>query len=103
MTVSAIHPGTVKTNVASGASGVPAAVRLLEPLVFFLFGTPVSEGARNQLWASLSEDVKSGEYYEPVGVADKCSTLGQDDGLAKKLWDWTERELDEYLCQDAGR
>ncbi|KAM4057005.1 DnaJ domain-containing protein [Hirsutella rhossiliensis] len=70
-TVSAIHPGVVQTNLINGA--------------------------KNQLWASVSKDVQSGEYYEPVGIADKCIALGKDDDLAKKLWDWTEKELDEYI------
>ncbi|PFH59524.1 hypothetical protein XA68_12227 [Ophiocordyceps unilateralis] len=94
-TVSAIHPGVVRTNLASGMSGMPAVIRMMSPLANFFF-TPVDEGAKNQLWASVSKGVKSGEYYEPVGVAGKCNAVGKNEELAKKLWDWTEKELKGY-------
>lgn len=51
---------------------------------------------RNQLWASVSKDVKSGEYYEPVGVGGVVSPLGQDDVLRQKVWEWTEEELEKF-------
>ncbi|EQL01712.1 short-chain dehydrogenase/reductase [Ophiocordyceps sinensis CO18] len=100
-TVSAIHPGLVHTNIAAGASGVPSVVRMLARFVSPLL-TSVEDGAKNQLWASVSSDVQSGEYYEPIGIAGKCSALGKDDDLAKKLWDWTEKELDAHVKTPAA-
>ncbi|POR36205.1 Short-chain dehydrogenase/reductase [Tolypocladium paradoxum] len=94
-TIAAVHPGVVRTNLVSGASGMPAPVRMIGPVVSY-FLSSVDQGVRNQLWASVSKDVVSGEYYEPVGVGGKCRPLGKDDGLAKRLWDWTERELAEH-------
>jgi hypothetical protein len=38
--------------------------------------------------------VESGEYYEPVGVAGRAVDYATNDELAKKLWDWTEKELE---------
>ncbi|RCI14051.1 hypothetical protein L249_8090 [Ophiocordyceps polyrhachis-furcata BCC 54312] len=92
LTVSAVHPGVVRTNLASGMSGMPAVVRWMSPLANIFF-TPVDQGAKNQLWASVSKGVESGEYYEPVGVGGKCSSVGNSEELAKNLWDWTEEEL----------
>jgi retinol dehydrogenase 12 len=92
ITVAAVHPGQVQTNLATGATGMPGIIRLFWPL-FALTLTPVDKGARNQLWASVSKDVQSGEYYEPVGVEGRATALGKDDELAKKIWDWTETEL----------
>lgn len=94
-TVPAVHPGVVQTNLFSGASGMPKVLQMLTPLGS-LFLTSVGNGVKNQLWASVSKDVQSGEYYEPIGIANKCSAPGKDDDLAKKLWDWTEMELDKY-------
>lgn len=91
-TVVAVHPGVVKTGLVSGTSGLPFLTRILATLASYFF-TPVDQGARNQLWASVSKNVKSGEYYEPVGISGRSCALGKDDDLAKALWDWTEREL----------
>jgi retinol dehydrogenase 12 len=40
--------------------------------------------------------VKSGEYYTPVGVPGNGSWQSQDMDLARKLWEWTEKELEGY-------
>jgi NAD(P)-dependent dehydrogenase (short-subunit alcohol dehydrogenase family) len=90
-----IHPGVVQTNLAAGATGSNLVTRmLLKTVTGFL--TTVEKGARNQLWASVSKDVVSGEYYEPVGVGGGVSALGKDDELADTLWEWTETELGSY-------
>lgn len=94
-TIASVHPGVVRTNLLNGASGIPAPVRMIGPVLHY-FLSSVDQGARNQLWASVSKDVVSGEYYEPVGVGGKGRTLGKDDALAERLWDWTERELAEH-------
>lgn len=94
-TVAAIHPGVVRTQLMDGATATPAVVRVLVK-VGNKFLKSVEQGARNQLWASVSNGVKSGEYYEPVGIGGLASDDGKDDGLAKKLWDWTEEELKEH-------
>jgi len=58
-------------------------------------------GARNQLWAAMGDKsggrLRSGEYYEPVGVAGRASEDACDDALADALWEWTEHELDVFL------
>lgn len=80
-----------------GATGSPLIIRILGKVAYSLL-TPVEQGARNQLWASVSKDVKSGEYYEPVGVGDLVSANGKDDNLMKKIWDWTEKELEGHVA-----
>ncbi|KAK1756721.1 hypothetical protein QBC47DRAFT_421866 [Echria macrotheca] len=92
LTVASIHPGVVQTGLMRGATGgstvMTAFLKLATPFV-----RTVENGARNQLWASVSKDVTSGEYYEPVGVPDLASPQGKDDALAQVLWDWTQEEL----------
>lgn len=94
-TVAAVHPGVVNTNLSAGAIDSSFGMRLLL-MALIPFGDSLEKGAQNQLWASVSHDVKSGEYYEPVGVADKGAPIGKDDELAKSLWQWTEKELANY-------
>lgn len=95
-TCASIHPGVVRTNLMSNATGSPPIIRLLGKVTSMIF-TSVDQGVRNQLWASVSKDVKSGEYYEPVGIGGAVSPLGEDDALAQRIWDWTEKELERYV------
>jgi NAD(P)-dependent dehydrogenase (short-subunit alcohol dehydrogenase family) len=95
-TVNSLHPGLVRTNLMEGASAMPAIVRAISRAMGRAY-TQVDQGARNQLWVSVSKDVKSGEYYSPVGVAGKANANGKNDDLAKKLWDWTQKELEPHL------
>ncbi|KAK9366664.1 hypothetical protein V1509DRAFT_232365 [Lipomyces kononenkoae] len=98
-TVAAIHPGVVSTNLFAGATDAPLIFRIVFGGLNVLgLKSTVENGARNQLWASVSEDVQSGEYYDPVGVGGLASAYGKDDNLAKKIWDWTEEELGEHAA-----
>lgn len=94
LTVAAVHPGLVRTQIMDSSTGTPAIVRAFVKITSPLIAS-TEKGARNQLWAAVSKDVKSGEYYEPIGVPDQASDDGKDDALAKTLWDWTEKELSD--------
>jgi NAD(P)-dependent dehydrogenase (short-subunit alcohol dehydrogenase family) len=96
LTVASVHPGLVQTQLMDGATATPFLVKMLARMGHGLLAT-VDKGARNQLWACVSKDVVSGEYYEPVGVGGKASANGTDDHLAKAVWDWTEGELSAWL------
>ncbi|KAL2680423.1 hypothetical protein Neosp_008024 [[Neocosmospora] mangrovei] len=89
--VSAIDPGLVQTELAVKATGISW---ILRTIIKTMLLTPVEKGVKNQLWASVSKDVKSGEYYEPIGREGLATDDGKDDELAAKLWAWTENELD---------
>ncbi|KAJ2899210.1 NAD(P)-binding protein [Zalerion maritima] len=96
-TFASIHPGVVRTNLMNNATGSSCAVRVLGKVATKLV-TPVDQGARNQLWASVAtEGIESGEYYEPVGIGGMATELGRDMDLAEKLWDWTEKELEPWI------
>ena len=60
-------------------------------------GVDVETGTLNQLWAATYPRVESGQYYVPVGKTRNGSKYAQDLGLGKKLWEWTEMELEAYL------
>jgi retinol dehydrogenase-12 len=53
----------------------------------------------NQQWAAVASkgegemEVVSGRFYEPVGVEGALTKAAGDDGLARELWEWTEKEL----------
>ena len=67
------------------------------------FGTKKTypeEGAKNQIWAATASGVQGGTYYVPVGVKGRREKMGDDEDLARRLWEWTESELDAF---DAGK
>ncbi|RAH75624.1 short-chain dehydrogenase/reductase [Aspergillus aculeatinus CBS 121060] len=92
LTVVSVHPGLVQTELMDRASDAPALLRAFRGVAKMMAVT-VEQGAKNQLWASVSEGVKSGEYYEPVGISGQMTDNAKDDQLAEKLWDWTQKEL----------
>ncbi|EKG16135.1 Short-chain dehydrogenase/reductase SDR [Macrophomina phaseolina MS6] len=99
ITVVAVHPGMVATNIFQNASERSWLIRN----VVVPFGTiNVEEGVKNQLWAvaAPSEDVVSGEYYEPVGRLGRNSGWVRNEDLARRLWDWTESELDVWAGEN---
>lgn len=97
LTVVAVHPGVVGTNLFQSMGERSWLVRNVAP--WFL--TSVEVGVRNQLWASTApkDSVESGVYYEPIGVKGKASKLATDDALAVRLWEWTEKELESVKVE----
>jgi NAD(P)-dependent dehydrogenase (short-subunit alcohol dehydrogenase family) len=102
ITAVAVHPGVVDTELwramFSGWLGLGKMLNAGKKV----FYTSVEGGAKNQLWGATAKkgevkgEVRSGEYYTPVGVPRNGSCKSEDMELAKKLWDWTEKELDGY-------
>ncbi|KAL4748722.1 hypothetical protein BDW72DRAFT_205427 [Aspergillus terricola var. indicus] len=84
ITVVSVHPGVVRTNLMDNATGSPCWVRFLGKVANKVV-TSVEQGVRNQLWASVSADVVSGCYYEPVGIGGLETELAKDDNLARGL------------------
>lgn len=101
-----VHPGGVSTNLGDLMRGWPRTERVIRKIAGLVLGlVPVEQGAWGQLWAAtwpvgktdgLGEP-KSGVYYHPVAVEGKGSKLAYDEGRAKELWEWTEKELQPHL------
>ncbi|KAE8341148.1 hypothetical protein BDV24DRAFT_174827 [Aspergillus arachidicola] len=93
-----IHPGLAKTNLGtefmSGSNFVVSAA-----LKFAMRFTTVDvrEGAFNSLWVATNPAAESRVLYYPVGVTGKDSELAKDEKLCEQLWEYTEKELRQYL------
>jgi NAD(P)-dependent dehydrogenase (short-subunit alcohol dehydrogenase family) len=113
-----VHPGAVYTG---GFASLGWKDRwILTAMSWRSFITP-EEGSWNALWcisahlwknqkkmfdekAGENEDervkgkgfVVNGAFYEPVGVPGKHMRMSADDELARKLWEWTEKELEDF-------
>ncbi|KXJ84725.1 hypothetical protein Micbo1qcDRAFT_170005 [Microdochium bolleyi] len=96
LTVSSVHPGVVNTNLSTTTRENSWVGWLAMTMLLFFTGVDIPTGALNQLWASVSKDVVSGTYYEPIGKTGKGSPLTEDEALAAKLWEWTEKECEDF-------
>lgn len=95
----AIHPGVSETGLVTGLGTFNR---------WFVWATtlrikvPIEQCAWNQQWAAVApkgtgeREVVSGTFYEPVGVKGGLTKAGGDDGLAKELWEWTQKELEAF-------
>ncbi|KZM28300.1 oxidoreductase [Ascochyta rabiei] len=98
-----IHPGVIFTDLFQSlrANVFLKAGLWIYGLLFFVlpghFKSPEG-GALNQTWAATAkkENLVNGAYYKPVGVKNSGNKAARDEGLQKKLWEYTEAELGRH-------
>jgi NAD(P)-dependent dehydrogenase (short-subunit alcohol dehydrogenase family) len=91
----AVHPGFIRTELHTNENFVDRQV------VNMIADKWLSQeqGAYTQTWAATTKksNLQNGAYYEPIGVKTVPTTKqGKDKGLAKQLWEWTEKELESW-------
>jgi NAD(P)-dependent dehydrogenase (short-subunit alcohol dehydrogenase family) len=91
ITANSLHPGFVKTRIGHDGTGFGAAAFRLMMKIFAI--TP-DKGAETIVYLASSNDVAktTGLYYykcKPV----EPSKLAQDDAVAERLWEYTDRLL----------
>eukprot|EP00105_Crassostrea_gigas_P026486 XP_011447469.1 PREDICTED: retinol dehydrogenase 12 [Crassostrea gigas] len=90
-----VHPGVVRTDAFRN---MPLLFKILAYTVFRVLTKSPEEGAQPVLFCALDYSVQTGGYYMDCARYDhtmwvpKCA---YDTGLAKKLWETTERILSE--------
>jgi NAD(P)-dependent dehydrogenase (short-subunit alcohol dehydrogenase family) len=84
VTVNAVHPGTVATNIWSRPLGPVGFIMALPKL----FMTSPEKGAETIVYLASSSDAKvlNGEYLEKLKVK-KSSDESYDEEIAQRLWD----------------
>ncbi|CRG90996.1 putative oxidoreductase C736,13 [Talaromyces islandicus] len=99
ITAVSVHPGVVETELMTGQS-LPDRI-FLQLTTIGKKITP-KEGAKNAIWAATTDkaSIKNGSYYEPVGILKDVQRWAKDHDLARRLWEWTETELEPYIIQD---
>ena len=93
MTVNCLHPGVVKTEISRNWKILNKPyIKPLALLLRFLFFKDSQQGAQTSIYCSVAEELQgvSGLYYSECRVQE-CNKLAKDPGLAKKLWDASER------------
>jgi NAD(P)-dependent dehydrogenase (short-subunit alcohol dehydrogenase family) len=91
-----IQPGAVATDIGGTHLG------LLDKVFATLntrgkYLTP-QEGAYNMCWVATTkrENLTNGSYYEPVGSPGKMTKVSQDEAARNQLWEWTQKELEDF-------
>ncbi|XP_061170054.1 retinol dehydrogenase 11-like [Saccostrea echinata] len=95
VTICCVHPGTVRTNVFRH---MPLPVKILISTVFRVLTRSPSEGAQPVLFCALDDSIRTGGYYMDCRLCDHSLWVPKsayDVGLAKKLWETTEKILAE--------
>ncbi|KAJ8771509.1 hypothetical protein K2173_026686 [Erythroxylum novogranatense] len=86
ITANSLHPGLIATNLFRNIGPLNGLVNVLGRLM----PKNVQQGAATTCYVALHPQVTgiSGEYFSDSNLA-KTSSLGRDDELAKKLWDFS--------------
>ncbi|XP_048747816.1 retinol dehydrogenase 11-like [Ostrea edulis] len=93
--ISCVHPGTVRTDVFRH---MPLPVRIIISTVFRVLTKSPTEGAQPVLFCALDDSVQTGGYYMDCRLYDHTMWVPKsayDEGLAKKLWETTEKIVAE--------
>jgi WW domain-containing oxidoreductase len=92
-TANAVHPGVIMTNLGrSVASPMVALGKFVEPL----FLKTIPQGAATQSFVATHPSLEkiSGEYFVDCNIG-KSSALSRDPVLAARLWDESERIVEQ--------
>ncbi|KAK8091036.1 hypothetical protein PG994_000541 [Apiospora phragmitis] len=76
LTVAAVHPGIVRTNIMGVIARHDVLAKLGRPISQACMAS-VQDGIQNQMWAATSQDIISGEYYSHVGVKGRMNKLAR--------------------------
>lgn len=93
--VNTLHPGAVATNL--GVDRKTGFGKTIYKLLTPVFQTP-AEGAATAIFLASSPDIEgmSGEYFYKKKIH-KVSDAANDQELGKRLWAWSEKEVNYHL------
>jgi retinol dehydrogenase-12 len=100
--VNAVHPGYVRTDLSRHLGEVYGVfLGVLSKISEFFFALSPEKGALTSLYVATSPDIETknyrGEYFTPIAKLSKTSELGNSSQLIEKLWDFSEKLLQEKL------
>ncbi|KAK8736113.1 hypothetical protein OTU49_017437 [Cherax quadricarinatus] len=91
VTAYCLHPGIVNTDIFNVMTS-RVWYGLFVKLFVWAYAKSSAEGAQTTIMLAASKELQdvSGKYFVDCKVAE-CSSLAKDEGLAKKLWEISER------------
>jgi len=94
----AVHPGAVDSGLYAHTKDLSLGMKYSLTATGSVFFRTVASGALNSLWAagSQKDQLENGAYYTPVGYRSGGTAFVQNSELARRLWDWTDRQVSEH-------
>ncbi|RAO66893.1 uncharacterized protein BHQ10_002905 [Talaromyces amestolkiae] len=92
-----VHPGIVASDLYNGTQATNGIAGAMLPSLKLLLFRSVRSGTLNQLWAAAGarkSELVNGAYYTSVGHRNKGNRFVLDGVLAKRVWEWTEKEVE---------
>lgn len=87
-------PGNIPTSAMDAWKGVVGPLGGVVGAVFRRVGQSLEDGAATAVFLAAAEEVEKGayrgEYWVPVANIEACSNVAMDEGLAERLWVWSE-------------
>ncbi|ETW08508.1 hypothetical protein H310_01073 [Aphanomyces invadans] len=88
--VNTLHPGVIVSELMRHTN---CFVRL----IMRPFQMSTEDGAKTQLYAATHPDIEQqnlhGKFFVPIARVGESNALGQDEALAKRLWEFTEAAI----------
>lgn len=96
ITTNCLHPGVVGTRLANKKAGALTSTvwSMYKP-----FAMPPEKGATTSVYLASSPEVRdvSGRYFDEQQCLRKPSSIARNEQLARRLWEYSERAVAEYL------
>lgn len=100
VSVYSVHPGVVRTNlgdpmIAAMPLWKKCAVFVISPVLYLVFKSPWC-GAQTSIYACVAPDneIETGAYLADCTVAAQHHPHVHDEGVGKKLWEWSEERVE---------
>jgi len=96
LTTNCLHPGVVGTRLANKKAGMVTSTvwTMYKP-----FATKPKQGADTSVYLASNPEVRdvSGRYFDEHQCLQKPSALARNEQLARRLWEYSEAAVGEYL------
>jgi len=104
--VNVLHTGFVATELMRHMTELYGSAAAWLSKVATVFAKSPEDGALTQLYLATSPDVEEqnirGQYYVPTAKHSTTSRFGRDEELAAKLWEFSERLIEEKLGKEGS-
>lgn len=103
VTVNALHPGVINTNLGRNLTGVLGRVMALPGVTKIMQwggAKNIAQGAATTCYAATHPSLTGvgGKYFSDCHVS-RTSRHGQNEALAEKLWQYSNNYLSDYLSK----
>jgi NAD(P)-dependent dehydrogenase (short-subunit alcohol dehydrogenase family) len=101
--VNSVHPGFVHTELIRGVKQSSSILGAMGSFVSSIIALTPKQGALTSLYCATSPDIVAknlkNKYFIPIAQLDTPRPIGQDLSLADKLWEFTEKLVNEKLSK----